>query len=800
MRMVKHSILLLRRSERTADEIRDPKDRKSPSRFRILWLEERVNLIYETMLRMGKSMFGSEFTMSWPYFLNLRPFYVKAATRETCMCVYHLRWREFSDGLLRYRNTLRQQKVATCSCSWPTNEKLLRKQLVCERQPDSAFSLDNVKCILQQCLECAGAKKLTNGPGGLCTDEMRDPGHGLALKVHYESYEKITYVTKDGTEKVKKDFVSKEVPFSEFKKALEEYWPKFLAHHNDAKWHDNDFVSLKLKLPRHRICMVIDYAENYSHKPRFEHQSKYFSQVQTTIIPVVVMIHAEDLMNITEAEREDLISTFDDFGLPHIVSETHFIISSDMQHDNLMVQKLLDDLILEYIKANAPSVKEVHVRSDGCKAQFKCAANFHWISRQQVEGCGMKIHWSFFESCHGKCYCDPEGGTLKNAAARHELNITNAADQLKDSYQMYLWARDKSNLQVPKLSLRQKRGRGIYRRFFHWIPSKGVGAVDRSRVAKWKAEGTSKLHEFVDIGVVGTVSTRRASCHQCTQCWDNDRSNCSNKEYVGMPVELSIVREAVPAMAAARIDRATLNRESISRAEGAMIGSIVCVETHDEEQNYPWLIGVVKQTLKNAPTASAPYDPAKDVVHLEPVRVNEPALELQLYEGLAPGSPIFCESEVVIWVPGRRVRVVDVELEETRCSSRLAAAQDARRQFTVSENSLSQIRAMMPTVNDRWVVERVIQYRCKYGIEQWLVKWEGYGEDHNTWEPWDNLLSPMVEKEAVSVRMCSLPRDREGLMVVVVVTLRAALSALALDASGSKAALVDRLLPVILQA
>lgn len=47
----------------------------------------------------------------------------------------------------------------------------------------------------------------------------------------------------------KKDFVSGKMPFSEFSRAFTEYWPKFLAHHNDAKWHDDDFVSMRSKLP-----------------------------------------------------------------------------------------------------------------------------------------------------------------------------------------------------------------------------------------------------------------------------------------------------------------------------------------------------------------------------------------------------------------------------------------------------------------------------------------------------------------------------------------------------------------------
>ena len=118
----------------------------------------------------------------------------------------------------------------------------------------------------------------------LCPDETRDPGQvpgKEALSVHYESYEKLEYTLKDGTVKEKKDFVSKTVPFSVYKAKFVEYYPKFVAHHNDAKWHDDDFISLKSKLPRCHCGLVIDYAENYSHEPREEHQSKYFSQVGT---------------------------------------------------------------------------------------------------------------------------------------------------------------------------------------------------------------------------------------------------------------------------------------------------------------------------------------------------------------------------------------------------------------------------------------------------------------------------------------------------------------------------------------
>lgn len=720
--------------------------------------------------------------------------------RETRACVFTicLRWREFANGLINYRKSLRQHKVAQqCLCSWPMTEKLLQKQLICPpvHNRGGDLALDNLECMLQRCGECNDLKKLRMGPGSMCADETRDPGQGLALKVKYESYEKITYHTKDGTEKVKKDFVSKEVPFSAFEAELKNYWPKFVAHHNDAKWHDNDFAAMKRKLRQGTAALVIDFAENYPHEPHFEHQSKYFSQVQTTIIPAVLMIRVEDLTNISEDERAELTLMFDELQLPRVVSETHFVVSSDMQHDNAMVQKVFDDFIVPYLKENAPSVTALRVRSDGCKAQFKCAANFHWISRQTVEGTGFKITWSFFASCHGKCYCDPEGGTLKNAARHHEITISphDQANQLKEPYQLFTWARDKSGLGRPKLTLRQKKGRGIYRRFFYWVPSKGTGAVNRSRLPKFKAQGTARLHEFTDIGVVGTVWTRRAACNQCESCWDGDQSNCENREYTGPPLELQITCEAVPTAAAQRMDRATLNREAIARSEQAAVGCVVCIETHNDEQIVPWVLGSVVRAAQGAPSTSAPYNPSTGGIRFEPVRAGEPALEVTLYEPLQPGSSTYFLSDLIMWVPARRVRVIDVELRDAR-ESRLSGG---RNRFKIEDSSLLQIRAAMPTANDDWEVEHVMQYRCMYGVEQWLVKWVGYDIDHNSWETWDNLLTTEVQSEARQVRTSALLRNLGELSKHVVVTLKAALEERGLDTSGSKAALVERLCSVL---
>ena len=117
--------------------------------------------------------------------------------------------------------------------------------------------------------------------------------------------------------------------------------------------------------------------------------------------------------------------------------------------------------------------------------------------------------------------------------------------------------------------------------------------------------------------------------------------------------------------------------------------------------------------------------------------------------------------------------------------------------MTIEPSSLLHIRAEMPTADDSWAVERVTEYRCLYGIEQWLVKWKGYGEDHHTWEPWENLLSSDVEAEARVVRTASLARSEAGLGKAVMVTLKAALQERGLDTMGQKSVLVSRLLEAL---
>ena len=133
---------------------------------------------------------------------------------------------------------------------------------------------------------------------------------------------------------------------------------------------------------------------------------------------------------------------------------------------------------------------------------------------------------------------------------------------------------------------------------------------------------------------------------------------------------------------------------------------------------------------------------------------------MKLWEALEAGSSTYVESDTTILVAARSVRVVKVLLEPVRASGRgnLTGHTTARPRFTIHKDSLLQIRAEMPSADDSWEVEAVVQFRSYYRKEQWLVKWKCYGEDRNTWEPWEHLLTEQAQAEALQVKAAALAK------------------------------------------
>ena len=82
-------------------------------------------------------------------------------------------------------------------------------------------------------------------------------------------------------------------------------------------------------------------------------------------------VHLDDLLNISEQERQELKELFDKHKKPHIITESHIVISADLVHDSAAVQHFNDHCLTPYLKEN---VKNAHTHitvSDGAPQHFK---------------------------------------------------------------------------------------------------------------------------------------------------------------------------------------------------------------------------------------------------------------------------------------------------------------------------------------------------------------------------------------------------------------------------------------------
>ena len=633
------------------------------------------------------------FTWSWWYTTKVRPFFVKPAGREVCVCVYHLRFDLFVEAQYNYLKRLRSD-LKLCTCQH-TNHKSpidFRRAFTCTRVNSERF--DEAACVINSCRTCKDLKLFTPCK---CQPIAQLP------KIKAQLWTKLEYECKDGTVKQKSDFVPNEVAYAEFDRLFRAYWGKFQLHHDVGKWQDDECKYCKTHVALGTTFEIDDFGENYHIERTREHQAYYFGEVGVTLYGCMLRIRVEDLSDeyLGPGEKAKLLALFNRLGKPPIVLIAHIIISEDLHHDAAFVQHVNTQIIPVWLdKVVAPGVTIITREkcSDGAPNQYKYADMVLWISKQKASG-KPAIRWTFRGTAHGKDDSDPELGVHKNAADRWQLSAgAGEVAKLFTPHDFYLFASTEMR-ELKEDFFMKRKGVGIYRREFHWIPNKGADSINRRIPGcnRLGDVGIKKLHFVVDLGRPGFVDIRERSCHQCIgACAIGKFTDCQHKARCGHYRELELSPKTAIRAVSTRLTRENGALDFADRCtRGAFFVTDVTMDSSEKFTLYAVHNDNVLREAEEAVSA--------DNKGSVSVKQGEYVIDAVRFSCVSAGGTVFASTGVEVIVPVASIFAFDFNLEEldtSRCSPRVASGRVRKWQLSTDDHAHI-LRLLSETLEDQ---------------------------------------------------------------------------------------------------
>lgn len=228
-------------------------------------------------------------------------------------------------------------------------EKVISTSL-CSFEGDFA----DLDCYKRQCDNCSADQVKDHFKS--MTDEHGD----TEIKWHKWAY---VEVYRDGAKKRIVTCVVMNSTLSDLIDALFADLQRLPIHLFRATWQHRQIgrsIASLQKKPK-SICLVMDFAENYSCRQQNEVQSAYFDQTQVVIHPMMAYYHRGN----------------------QLIKHTMVGVTDDYKKDAHLVEEFLK-AALRILEEEVPELEELHIWSDGCSAQYKGKVAFWYLAQRRV--------------------------------------------------------------------------------------------------------------------------------------------------------------------------------------------------------------------------------------------------------------------------------------------------------------------------------------------------------------------------------------------------------------------------------
>ncbi len=439
-------------------------------------------------------------------FAGMRPFFCKRLKeRNTCCCIYHVELDELRIGFNFMRCAQCQHDCNSCEAFAIQYDGLTEMwhAIVC---PKGEFDeWHDVKCLYGECSMC-GVDKLP-----LCPAEV-DGSDGRVVEWRRFAMEEV--ISKKGKVMKKLNLVYKKTSSPVFLEYLKPKLQAFVTHNFVARWEDKHFKKSMKSFPEDTVVSVVDFAENYKFESQNEVQSQHWFSYQISILVQITFRHNPDFDPYDEDSR--------------IITEYHFYISDDKQHDSEFVQYCFG-LHWDHMQRNGYAPKQHWVWSDGCAAQFKSSRPWFFVARYPNMTGGCSMLWSFFGSGHGKGPHDGAGAVVKSFIRREQLKSHGTKLQNASDVVVYLKAFLSGRVETSYSGQRKP-----LERHFWLVLEAEVRPLRNDPHGCDSIAGTRKIHSIMATNKnhLTHLMVKNLACF-CVFCIDNQWSSCINVKWTG---------------------------------------------------------------------------------------------------------------------------------------------------------------------------------------------------------------------------------------------------------------------------